>query len=353
MTSSEFNTVIKNEIDNILKVLSEDIFNSKIFLIMGNSDFPLIQLNEILSSQELFEFSFKSVKDFSLEKILEIQKDESLKFLYTNCLSSSFEYTEAVNEVVMRCHEIIIKRGDICPVLLINDFVLTNILNYASEKDIPKHIFKTYKLGTIDEDLFTYWLREQFPCYLDTETLNILIHGTGKDFSKAIKVRNAFFENEKTQLFFLTKDNIKVDSAIFKIENDTSFLRAEDGQDIRMPVHYFLFDTSAILSPHLPSFLKYLGSYEWIYPKIVMNEVHKFEETSKREDKGKSILLKQNLDLLLKIEPKKHYNSKMNMKDVDIKLIGISKQTGSIIVTCDKMLFKNSKLSKVPAILII
>lgn len=353
MISAEFNNIVRNEIDTILNILEREIFNPKIFLIIGNSDFPLIHLNEILSPQEFFVFSFKSPNDFLSERITDIKKDEKLKFVYVNCLCTSFGYTEDINKLVSIFYNIMIIRGDICPVLLINDFTMGNILRYASEKDIPKHIFKTYNLGAIDEDLFTYWLREQFPCYIDNETLNILIHGTGTDFSKAIKVRNTFFENEKTQLFFLTKDNIKVGSAIFEMDNGTSFLKTEDGQDIRIPVRYFLFDTSAILSPNLPSFLKYLNNYEWIYPKNVMNEVHKFEEISKREDKSKSILLKQNLNLLLKVEPRRYNASKISMKDVDIKLIGISKQMGSIIVTCDKMLFKNCKLSKVPVILMI
>ena len=81
---------------------------------------------------------------------------------------------------------------------------------------------------------------------------------------------------------------------VFFITENSSFIQRSQ---LKLPVKFFIFDTSALYSSDLSELLILLNNGEYLYPYFIMKESHDLEEKKKRTgESNKVTIFRKNLD---------------------------------------------------------
>jgi len=353
-TITKVATALRRDLREIRRLIESHRFEQILYLIVAKPGCPIDEFHEIFSAQDYLSGKIEHEDLPSLSDL--VPNESTRKVFYINCIVAPDKVDNHVEPIISDCCSYMSTRANLSFVLFIDEFSLNRLPGWLEKNNIPNHFFQYYFLGQVDEQDFILWFKEQFPIRIHHKILSLLIHGTGTNFSNAIAVRDAFYDHINPKQFFLTEDNEVLHTAIFTKTGRKYVLQSEEGAEIRIPSGFYLFDTSGIISTDLPAFLTQIGDGEWINPKIVIDELHRFEETNKRDSKMRTSVsrMKSNLKLIdEKLKQKVHamLRNYLEAEDPDLKIISIARETGAIIVTADEMIFLNCKSSRVPVVL--
>ena len=339
---------ISSDILKIQKLVRDYRTRSVLLVIMASDSSPLSSFRSTIEAEDFIDVHVTSLPElerysFNSEEI------GSVCNILVNCVEelSHSDLKRAISLWYAKLAEYY-KRTFI---FLVNRHQYSTICSQFEHDGIPRHLLKLYCLGEVELNDFSNWLIELFPGDISKEIVEILIEGTGTDFTRATILRDTLFGRYLPQLYFISERDFRVKMGQFGFRSNRR-IQDEEGNSLRIPIKRFIFDSSAIGSQKIRYLIEHVGTGEYIYPRFIRDEVHGLEEKFKKRKKKNPI--NRNLKLIREKLKRRIPNEKgiQNNKRIDLKLIDCAEQNSAIIITADIGVYESSVQTDIPVILI-